>query len=240
MDVITALQFKGGAGKTVTTMALASAAAARGQRVVLIDCDQNTPMTRWHRVGLETGYWEDAMTVERHMAFEALAEAVDAHEASGAIDLILVDARGGRSDFLNGLAQLADAVLIPSRPVKVDVDGAADTFSYLHALGEAGAHVAPARLVFAALKPEKQQTVTMRAFVEAMRRFPCLGPALRERSAFTNMQAMGLLSEIARQKAADTGALERGQARIYAEALSEAGALLDATHGLAAAAREAA
>ena len=226
MRVLTALSSKGGVGKTTTIMALASAAQSLGQRVVIIDTDQNTPVSRWRDAAIANGNWNAAVEVEILMDFDAIQESVIDHEEQGTADLVLIDPRGGRSDFHNALVQIVDFVLIPSRPLKVDADEVISTIKWLKKLEEAGAEIPPYRLLFASIRPEGQMTAEMHVIRDALTSSPHMTAKMVERAGFMNMQTRGLLGPIIANLKADEDALVRGQARTYEIALREARELL--------------
>lgn len=227
MQVIATVQFKGGAGKTVLSMALASAAAAAGARTVLIDTDQNRPLAKWHKAAETLGYWSDRIEVLHHLEFDAVQEAVNQCDDGGQTEFVFIDCKGGRGRFLDGICQIVDLILVPVRPDKLDLDAAIETLHYTRALTGAGADIAPARLAMTALRAERQMSADMRDFMTDLTGLPQMATRLRERTAYKNMQSRGLLSSIAEQMAADPNALERGQARPYREALGEAAGLLE-------------
>ncbi|MEM7320791.1 MAG: AAA family ATPase, partial [Pseudomonadota bacterium] len=226
MQAIATMQFKGGAGKTVLTMALASAAAAAGARTVLIDTDQNRPLTKWHKAAETLDYWQDQVQVVHHLDFEAVEAALNDLDEAGQTDFVFIDCKGGRGRFLDGICQIVDLTLIPVKPDKLDLDAAIETLHYTQALTQAGAEIAPARLAMTALRAERQMTADMRDFMTDLTGLPQMATRLRDRVAYKNMQSRGLLNSIADQRAADVDALERGQARPYREALGEVAALL--------------
>ncbi|MEM6664065.1 MAG: hypothetical protein AAF666_18025 [Pseudomonadota bacterium] len=227
MQAIATMQFKGGAGKTVLTEALASAAAAAGARTVLIDTDQNRPLAKWEKAATTLDYWQDGLDVIHHLDFEAVETAVNGLDDAGKTDFVIIDCKGGRGRFLDGISQIVDLVLIPVRPDKLDLDAAIETLHYTQTLTKAGAEIAPVRLAMTALRAEKQMSADMRDFMTDLTGLPQMATRLRERTAYKNMQSRGLLGQIASQMAADADALERGQARPYAQALVEAAALLE-------------
>lgn len=227
MQAIATMQFKGGAGKTVLTMALASAAAAAGARTVLIDTDQNRPLAKWHKAATTLDYWEDNIQVLHHLDFEEVEAALNKLDDLGKTDFVLIDCKGGRGRFLDGISQIVDLILIPVRPDKLDLDAAIETLHYTQALTQAGAEIAPVRLAMTALRAERQMSADMRDFMTDLTGLPQMATRLRERIAFKNMQSRGLLNSIATQMAADPNALERGQARPYREALGEAAMLME-------------
>lgn len=90
--IITIAHFKGGAGKTTTSINLASAAQRDGQKVLLIDVDQQHSLTSW--VGTEN----QRTIVDWIRGDAAFAEVADTirggpEEGAGRIDFVAADVR---------------------------------------------------------------------------------------------------------------------------------------------------
>lgn len=116
MQTIAFLSQKGGSGKSTTAAAVAYAALQRGQRVVILDTDPQASLSRW---GRRRG--ESADFIARGVLEADLPDMVETAKAGGA-DLIIIDTAGNANSAAIRAAKLADLVLIPSPPNRVDLE----------------------------------------------------------------------------------------------------------------------
>lgn len=109
MPVFATVSFKGGSGKSTMVLALASACADAGARVLIVDADPNAPIMRWSQMANRP----DTIEVVSALDPAQLETAVQAGRAG--FDIVLIDSEGSRSSLGIKSAVLADAVLIPCR-----------------------------------------------------------------------------------------------------------------------------
>jgi chromosome partitioning protein len=116
MQTIAFLSQKGGSGKSTTAAALAYAARQKGLSVVILDTDPQATLSRW---GRRRG--EDAEFIARGVLEADLPDMVETAKQGGA-DLIIIDTAGNANSAAIKAAKLADLVLIPSPPNRVDLE----------------------------------------------------------------------------------------------------------------------
>lgn len=120
MKVVAIGSPKGGVGKTTTAVTVATIAARRGQRVLLVDCDANRSALDWCR---DAG---DAIPLDISDGHD-LATLQQLRQARG-YDLAVVDLPGARAGAFeailrpNGLAApVADLLVVPTSPELMDL-----------------------------------------------------------------------------------------------------------------------
>lgn len=160
MKVVSFSIFKGGTGKTTSTVNTAAALSRKGKKVLLVDLDQQAQATKY--LGLDpeespnlfevysglksaasaikqTKFGVDVLPSHGYMAaIESALEQGDEMRLDGYLqslrplyDFILVDTPPGKSRLtFNGLAA-ADLIVIPCATQRMAVDGIGDTISYL-------------------------------------------------------------------------------------------------------------
>ena len=160
MKVISFSIFKGGTGKTTTTVSTAAALALRGKKVLVVDLDQQASATRY--LGLDpegtSSLYDVFMGVKSaqaaikqtdfgidvlpsHLLLAAIEEALepgDEQKLSGMLnplkneyDFILIDTPPGKAMLaFNGLAA-ADLIVIPASAERMAVDGVADLIAHV-------------------------------------------------------------------------------------------------------------
>jgi chromosome partitioning protein len=160
MKVVTFSIFKGGTGKTTTSVNTAAALAKKGKRVLLVDLDQQASATRYldldpeaspnlYQVFMQavpaplairkTKFNVDVLSSHVLMAaIEEVLEPGDELKVSEMInplkplyDFILIDTPPGKAMLaFNGLAA-ADLIIIPSSSERMAVDGVADLITHV-------------------------------------------------------------------------------------------------------------
>src|SRR5437899_26354 len=160
MKVITFSIFKGGTGKTTTSVNTATALALKGKKVLLIDLDQQASATRYLDLDPEQspnlyevfmGIKPAALAIRKtkfgidvlasHVLVAAIEEALEPGDElkladiitalKPSYDFILIDTPPGKAMLaFNGLAA-ADLIIIPSSAERMAVDGVADLISHV-------------------------------------------------------------------------------------------------------------
>lgn len=137
MRVLSIVSTKGGVGKTTLAVHLAVAAHTTGERVLLLDLDQQGSAVQWwkdrERTMLERGGGEGATFDVRRAAADRLPNEVKAAERNG-FTLVIIDTPP-HADFPAARAvEVADLVLMPSRPGYFDLHAAKATIALVRDL----------------------------------------------------------------------------------------------------------
>lgn len=160
MKVVTFSIFKGGTGKTTTTVNTAAALVRQGRRVLLVDLDQQASATRYLNLDPEQspnlyevfmGTQSAALAVRKttfgidvlasHLLLAAIEEALEPGDElrllelltplKPSYDFILIDTPPGKAMLaFNGLAA-ADLIVIPASSERMAVDGVADLINHV-------------------------------------------------------------------------------------------------------------
>src|SRR6266446_5415146 len=160
MKVVSFSIFKGGTGKTTSTVNTATALAKKGKRVLLVDLDQQASATRYLDLDPEkspnlydvfmgakpaqlairnTRFHIDVLT--SHILLAAIEEALEPGDElklseyltplKPSYDFILIDTPPGKAMLaFNGLAA-ADLIVIPASAERMAVDGVADLITHV-------------------------------------------------------------------------------------------------------------
>jgi chromosome partitioning protein len=118
MKVVTILSQKGGSGKTTSTLALAGAAHAQSNTVVVLDIDPQAAATGWYTARKRTDLPE-GLHVQPLQAVQ-LEEVIAACEAQE-VDLVLIDTPPQSDNPAVQAAQLSDLILIVTKPSVMDL-----------------------------------------------------------------------------------------------------------------------
>lgn len=107
MRILTVANQKGGAGKTITAMALAALAADRGSRVLLVDAE----------VDGGAAWWAERVGERRPFDYAEAANPVNLRAATG-YDLVVVDTPGREAGMATTRVALeqSDLALLPTPP----------------------------------------------------------------------------------------------------------------------------
>jgi len=160
MKVVSFSIFKGGTGKTTSTVSTAAALAKKGQRVLLVDLDQQASATRYLDLDPEQspnlyevymGVRSAALAIRKtafgvdvlasHVLMAAIEEALEPGDETKLSDLltplkpmydfILIDTPPGKAMLaFNGLAA-ADLIIIPASAERMAVDGVGDLITHV-------------------------------------------------------------------------------------------------------------
>lgn len=113
MPVIAVSNPKGGAGKSTTTLLLATYLAQRGASVCVLDADPNQPIMDWKSQGRS----DTKMEVVGGVKESNLMEVLDGQKQQ----FIFIDLEGTASVLVSRSIALADFVIIPVQASAVDV-----------------------------------------------------------------------------------------------------------------------
>ena len=179
--IITFASSKGGVGKSTTCACIAAALALEGQRVLLIDLDQNRTLDRWARKAPIAGLTVTAIDPQKFGGFFRDAE------ASGEYDHICIDLPGSREVTLFKALARSDLVVIPAQASEPDLREALVVVGDIRDVNETTNRVIPYRLLLTKIFPLRTR-VTDFAYRELERLgLPLFRTALVERSAYREM-----------------------------------------------------
>src|SRR5512142_631094 len=160
MKVVSFSIFKGGTGKTTSTVNTAAALVQKGKRVLLVDLDQQASATRYLDLDPEQspnlyevfmGTRQAALAIRKtqfgidvltsHVLMAAIEEALEPGDElklsnfltplKANYDFILIDNPPGKAMLaFNGLAA-ADLIIIPASAERMAVDGVADLINHV-------------------------------------------------------------------------------------------------------------
>lgn len=160
MKVITFSIFKGGTGKTTSSVNTAASLVKKGKKVLVVDLDQQASTTRYLDLDPESspnlyevfmGLKPAALSVRKsrfgidvlasHILMAAIEEALEPGDElkladligplKPAYDFILIDTPPGKAMLaFNGLAA-ADLIIIPASAERMAVDGVADLINHV-------------------------------------------------------------------------------------------------------------
>lgn len=160
MKVVSFSIFKGGTGKTTSTVSTAAALVKKGKKVLLVDLDQQASATRYMDLDPEqspnlyevfVGARQAQLAIRKtrfqidvlaaHVLLAAIEEALEPGEElkltellnplKPSYDFILVDTPPGKAMLaFNGLAA-ADLIIIPASAERMAVDGVADLITHV-------------------------------------------------------------------------------------------------------------
>ena len=125
--VISAINGKGGAGKTTALMNIAGEYALRGQSVGMIDMDPRSNLMKWWSDCHDKQAQADGISVFGHNTAKAL---VTFHEQSARrFDVLIIDTPGEDTSIVDPVIERSDLVISPIQPSKHEVLGAIDSFN---------------------------------------------------------------------------------------------------------------
>lgn len=122
MPLYSLLSLKGGVGKTTSTMHLAMCAHEAGQRVTVIDADDERSAYRWSTF---TELPFKVLAAER----DRLAQQVRALEAAG--ETVFIDTPPNSREILSRAAMVSSSVIVPLIPTGLDMDRMMPTLELL-------------------------------------------------------------------------------------------------------------
>jgi len=114
MPVVTVASPKGGAGKSTTSVILATEIAHAGAEVVVLDCDPNRSITIWS----DRGPLPPRIAVRSDVGESEIVRTIKQQDADGRI--VIVDLEGVASRLVSRAISQADLVLIPMRATTLD------------------------------------------------------------------------------------------------------------------------
>lgn len=172
---------KGGVGKSTTCAAVGAALALSGERVLILDLDQNRTVHRWSRKTAIPGLVVEAVSVSE------FAAALKARAAAGTFDHILIDLAGTREVTLFKAIARADLVIIPAQASEPDIREALVIAGDVRDVEETAGRPIPYRLLLTKMYPLRTR-VSDFAYAELARLgLPMFKTVLVERVSYREM-----------------------------------------------------
>ena len=193
MQMISFVSFKGGAGKSTALMSVASALVERGHRVAVLDADDNRPLERWRKYAADLETWDERCNVLGVRDFDAFEETYR-QLSGGRFDYILVDTRGGGSDFNQAIVANANLIVVPTALSVIEID---ETFATLEWIGQllkvTNVDVPVGILLNRTPTAERDLSTVQRRGLAALSQMPVFETRLPSRKAFEDLKAYGLM-----------------------------------------------
>lgn len=181
MPVIAVANPKGGAGKSTTTLVLATTLANQGASVTVLDCDRNQPIAGWRAGGSKNPVIVDSATDE-----ESFKEKLDEHRRQR--QFVFVDLEGTASRLMSRALFRAHLAIIPIQASPTDAELAARAIHLIKDEGESFDKVIPYRVLFTRTS-QAIPTKLEKAILSQLKSgdVPHFRTALNERAAFKSM-----------------------------------------------------
>lgn len=132
--VISAINGKGGAGKTTALMNIAGEYALRRKSVAMIDMDARSNLTKWWSDCREKDAQAEGIDVLGYKTAKALDGFFDRNAER--FDYILIDTPGEDTSIVDPVVARSDLVISPIQPSKREVLGAIDCFETVRRVNE--------------------------------------------------------------------------------------------------------
>ena len=184
--IIVVASSKGGVGKTLVSMMLASRMATEGLRVAAIDADPNGALADWR-----ANVWDGpSFVVEAELDAARLAHRIP--DLAAATDLLIVDTAGFGNQAAAAAIASADAVIVPMLASRADIAEATRTVQLAQGLARAARRDIPARVL--RNKVNARTAVAQHARVEVESAgLPLLATTLSQVVAYTELTHNGRL-----------------------------------------------
>jgi chromosome partitioning protein len=118
--VIALAQQKGGVGKSTLAIHMAVELTQRSRRVAIVDLDPQGTVTKWRT--RRTADWPQVVAVDT-VRLAAVMEALKD------MDFIFLDLPGRRGPDVTAGLRAADMILVPARPLDIDIEASGETIA---------------------------------------------------------------------------------------------------------------
>jgi chromosome partitioning protein len=186
MPTIVFASSKGGAGKSTSSVVLATELAGQGASVTIIDADPNKPVSRWaNRPGKPA-----SLTVIADATEDAILDRID--QASHQAAFVIVDLEGTASLMVGYAISRADLVVIPTQGSLLDATEAVKAIRLVRNMEKTAGKTIPTAVLFtrtsAAIRPRSLQAIEAEFAQSGVQ---VLETQMHERDAFKGLFAYG-------------------------------------------------
>ncbi|PZU19599.1 MAG: ATPase [Shinella sp.] len=181
MPVIAVANPKGGAGKSTTTLVLATTLASQGASVTVLDCDRNQPIAGWR-----AGESKNPVVVDSAIDEESFKEKLDHHRRKS--QFVFVDLEGTANRLMSRALFRAHLAIIPIQASPTDAELAAKAIHLIKDEGESFDKVIPYRVLFTRTSPQIKTKIERQIFKQLSGgEIPQFVNHLNERAAYKSM-----------------------------------------------------
>jgi chromosome partitioning protein len=216
MPTIVFASSKGGAGKSTSSVVLATELAGQGASVTIIDADPNRPVSRWaNRPGRPS-----SLTVVADVTEDAILDRID--QASRQAAFVIVDLEGTASLMVGYAISRADLVVIPTQGSLLDATEAVKAIRLVRNMEKTAGKTIPIAILFtrtsAAIRPRSLQAIEAEFAQSGVR---VLETQMHERDAFRAIFSFGgSLSGLDRSQVGNVTAAQANAHAFAAEILA--------------------
>lgn len=174
--IIALAQQKGGVGKSTLAIHMAVELTVRGKSVAILDLDPQGTVTKWRA----------RRSVEWPIVARSDAAGLDkVMKALPALDFIFLDLPGRRGpDMLAGM-RIADFILVPARPLGIDIEASGETIAAAQRMNK------PYAFVMTVVPPDGRRATEFTKLISE-RGLPVLPAVIGQRLAYPDAIAEGL------------------------------------------------
>ncbi len=186
MPVIVFASPKGGAGKSTSSLILATELSARGAAVAVIDADPNRPLVRWSHLPNKP----DGVRVIGDVTEDTIIDLIEAE--AGRTSFVIVDLEGTRSRLVPYAMSRADLVVVPTRGSDLDAVEAGGAIREVRAQEKAFRQRIPVAVLFTCTSPAlRPRTLANIEQQLASNGVDVFGVRIHERDAFRALFSYG-------------------------------------------------
>ncbi|MGO4440774.1 AAA family ATPase [Rhizobium sp. RAF56] len=181
MPVIAVSNLKGGAGKSTTTLVLATTLAAQGASVAVLDCDPNRLIQSWRK-----GSSKNPVIIDGEINENNISRKLDDYRKQA--QFVFVDIEHTATRLISPALARARMVIIPMQASPIDAELAAKTINLIEEEGQVLEKAIPYQILFNR-KPLTIATKLEKAIVNQLQEgdVPTFRTHLNERAAFKSL-----------------------------------------------------
>lgn len=212
MPVITVANPKGGAGKSTTTLVLATTLASQGASVMILDCDPNRPIEQWR-----SGLSKNPVRVDAAATTSTMVAKLTEYRSE--YQFVFVDLEGTASQLMSRALSRSNLALIPIQASPNDAALAARAIGLVREEEQTLDRKIDYRIVFTRTSPQIE-TRLEREIVVQLRAgdVPTFRTHLNERAAFKSIFFDRLdLTELDPKRVSNLEAAQRNAAQLAEE-----------------------